>query len=117
EARNAVFYFDELHRHVIGDVLEEWNGALVRAGVSVDAADRPLTFGSWIGGDRDGNPNVTPSVTLEVIRLQHEHAIRDTLVVVDQLRQDLSFSARLVTVSDELTSSVEADLAVLPEVE
>jgi phosphoenolpyruvate carboxylase len=117
EARNAVFYFDELHRHVVGDVLEEWHTALARAGVSADAGDRPLTFGTWIGGDRDGNPNVTPSVTLQVMRLQHEHAIRDTLVVVDQLRQDLALSARLVTVSDELIRSLDADLAVLPEVE
>jgi phosphoenolpyruvate carboxylase len=117
EARNAVYYFDELYRNAVGAVLEEWRETLAGAGVVVEPTARPLTFGSWIGGDRDGNPNVTARVTLEVIRLQHDHAIRDALVVVDQLRQDLAISNRLVVISDGLVRSLDADLAVLPEVE
>ncbi len=117
EARNALYYFDALHRRAVGAVLQAWREALARAGVVTAPADVPLTFGSWIGGDRDGNPSVTPAVTLEVLALQHDHAIADLLEVVDGLRRQLSISERLLPVPDTLRRSVAADLASLPEVE
>ncbi len=117
EARNALFYLDELYRDVVGAVLEEWADALGSAGVEVEPAATPLRFGSWIGGDRDGNPNVTPAVTLDVVRLQHDHGVRDALGIVDRLRQELAVSSRLTSVSGELLRSLRADLAALPEVE
>jgi phosphoenolpyruvate carboxylase len=110
EARNAVYYFDELQRFVVGGVLQDWAELLAQFGVRTDPRKSPLSFGTWIGGDRDGNPNVTPEVTLEVIRLQHEHAIRNAVESVDGLRRDLSLSTRLAPVSPELVASVEADL-------
>ncbi len=117
EARNAIYYFDELYRRTVPHVLDELDGTLRRLGVDLPPIARPLSFGTWIGGDRDGNPNVTPEVTLDVIRLQHDHAIRDAIEVVDGLRQDLAVSTRLVEVSPSLLRSLEADLAALPEVE
>ena len=61
EARNAVWYFDELHADAVPDVLEEMADELAQAGAGRWTPERrPLRFGSWIGGDRDGNPNVTP---------------------------------------------------------
>ena len=108
EARNAVYYFDQLEREVVEEVLDQWHHRLGARGV-------PLRFGSWIGGDRDGNPNVTPEVTLEVLRLQHDHAVRRAIEVIDRLRSELALSARLAEVSEELTVSIERDLARLPE--
>jgi phosphoenolpyruvate carboxylase len=117
EARNAVYYYDELYAHAVPEVLDELAVELRRAGVELPIEARPLTFGTWIGGDRDGNPNVAPRTTFDVLALQHDHALRDTLAAVDELRADLSSSVRIAGVSDALRESVDADLAALPEVE
>jgi phosphoenolpyruvate carboxylase len=117
EARNAVYYLDELHRHAVPDTLEELVEQLGRLGIDVPVQARPLRFGSWIGGDRDGNPNVLPATTLEALALQHEHALRDALALVDGLRADLSSSVRITGVTHELEESLAADLERLPELE
>ena len=117
EARNALYYLDDLLADAVPQVLEDLRDALGGLGVELDLRARPLSFGSWIGGDRDGNPYVTPEVTLDVLVLQHEHAIRDVLALVDELIQDLSPSTLLVRVSDELPASLARDLELLPEVD
>ena len=79
EARSAMYYFDALHHDAVPDTLEALTDELARLGVELPLDARPLTFGTWIGGDRDGNPNVTAEATLDVLALQHDHAIRDAL--------------------------------------
>ena len=116
EARNAIYYLDELHAGAAGDVLEDLAGELDRVGVPLPADTRPLTFGTWIGGDRDGNPNVTPEVTWDVLILQHEHGITDALEQVDLLRGALSNSIRNSGASQELLDSLSDDLVALPEI-
>ncbi|HET9945295.1 MAG TPA: phosphoenolpyruvate carboxylase [Actinomycetes bacterium] len=117
EARNAAYYLDELMLHTVADVLEELADELAGLGVELPATARPLTFGSWIGGDRDGNPNVTPQVTHDVLVLQHGHALRDLISVIDDLMQDLSTSAQLAGASPELLASIDRDLAALPDLD
>ncbi|MFC8230014.1 phosphoenolpyruvate carboxylase [Streptomyces sp. NPDC057287] len=116
EARNAIYYLDELHANAVGDVLEDLAAELERVGVELPAGTRPLTFGTWIGGDRDGNPNVTPKVTWDVLILQHEHGITDALELIDQLRGLLSNSIRYTGATDELLTSLQTDLELLPEI-
>nr|WP_041825055.1 phosphoenolpyruvate carboxylase [Streptomyces sp. SID5468] len=116
EARNAIYYLDELHQGAAADVLEDLAAELERIGCPLPPGTRPLTFGTWIGGDRDGNPNVTPAVTWEVLLLQHEHGINDVLEVVDVLRGALSNSIRNSGASQELLDSLAADLDNLPEI-
>jgi phosphoenolpyruvate carboxylase len=117
EARNAVYYLDEMHRDAVPDTLETLVEELGRLGVALPVEARPLRFGSWIGGDRDGNPNVHPATTLEVLALQHEHALRDALEMIDDLRADLSSSVRITGVTAELEASLAADLERLPELD
>ncbi|GGK68920.1 phosphoenolpyruvate carboxylase [Streptomyces flaveus] len=116
EARNAIYYLDELHAGAVGDVLEDLTAELERVGVVLPDETRPLTFGTWIGGDRDGNPNVTPQVTWDVLILQHEHGINDALEMIDELRGFLSNSIRYSGATQELLDSLQADLANLPEI-
>ena len=116
EARNALYYLDELHGNAVPDVLDELASELERIGVKLPVDARPLSFGSWIGGDRDGNPNVTPLLTLEILALQHERAVDDALKIVDRLRNSLSTSQRIASITPELQASVDHDLAVLSDI-
>src|SRR6266403_3171340 len=61
-----------------------------------------LRVGSWIGGDRDGNPFVTAEVLRQALGMQSECALKFYLDEVHLLGGELSLDARLVTVSDQL---------------
>ena len=117
EAVNALYYLDDLFRLTVPDVLDDFAHEVARLGVTIEPTAKPLSFGSWIGGDRDGNPNVTADVTRETIVIQVGHAIRVISEALSQLRQSLSVSTRIINVSQELKNSVEQDLANIPEFE
>jgi phosphoenolpyruvate carboxylase len=117
EARNVVYYLEGLAAGALPDVLEELRDRLATIGVDLPPDGRPLRFGSWVGGDRDGNPHVTPSTTREVLTLQAVHGIRLLRSLVDHLRRDLSVSNRVSAVSPTLMARLDDVLPGLPEVE
>ncbi len=117
EAMNALYYLDDLFRQTVPEVLNDFAHQMKRIGIDVPVTARPLSFGSWIGGDRDGNPNVTAQVTSDAMVLQVGHAIRVTIAAMDALRQLLSVSTRIVGATPELSASVAKDLEHLPEFE
>ncbi len=117
EATNALYYLDDLFTNTVPEVLDDFAHELERIGVTVDPTSRPLSFGTWIGGDRDGNPHITPEVTKDAILLQTGHFVRAMLGSMDELRQTLSVSSRIAGASDELKASVAHDLDLLPEIE
>lgn len=117
EARNALYYLDDLTRGPLGKVLEDLAASFRELGVELPPDARPVSFGSWIGGDRDGNPYVTPEVTTDVVRFQRDHAVLDLLPHVDRLLEDLSISERLAGSSQALRESVDEDLTYLPDLD
>jgi phosphoenolpyruvate carboxylase len=74
-----------------------------------------LHFGTWIGGDRDGNPNVTPSVTLYALRQQHQHVMRLYQESLADLSSLLSHSSDFCHFNQALLDSIEEDRRSFPE--
>ena len=114
EARTAIYYLHTIASSVVPDLLAELDRTLATIGIELPPEARPLRFGAWAGGDRDGNPNVTPAVTLEVIGLQHDAGLREIVTRVEELLSELSSSTRVVGVTDELRASLERDAEALP---
>ena len=117
EAVNALYYLDDLFAMTVPEVLDDFARELKRLGVTISPVARPLSFGTWIGGDRDGNPNITASVTKGAITLQIGHFIRAMQAALAPLRQALSVSTRIAGASQALEESVARDLELLPEIE
>jgi len=90
EALNALYYLDDLFTQTVPEVLNDFAKEMKRINVEVPLTARPLSFGNWIGGDRDGNPNITAEVTTDAMVLQVGHAIRVTIAAMNELRQMLS---------------------------
>ncbi|MDQ4011069.1 MAG: phosphoenolpyruvate carboxylase [Actinomycetota bacterium] len=116
EARAVAYYLEQLGTHAVPDLLEDFEDELTRAAFALPPQARPLVLGSWVGGDRDGNPNVSPQVTLDVLRLYANRALNIHLALIDQLVQELSVSTRVVGVSEALRCSLGHDRRLLPEV-
>jgi phosphoenolpyruvate carboxylase len=74
-----------------------------------------LRFGSWIGGDRDGHPNVTSALTAQAIRLQQETVLKEYLKRIDALGKQLSHSDQFVPLGQALGESFAKDASMMPE--
>ncbi|MDT9595279.1 phosphoenolpyruvate carboxylase [Nocardioides zeae] len=114
EARTAVYYLRSIATEVVPELLEELDRRLATLDVALPADARPLRFGTWAGGDRDGNPNVTPAVTLEILRLQHLAGLNELHAMVGEILTEMTPSTRVVEITDELRASLEADAEALP---
>ncbi len=110
EVRNALYFFERTIVGVVPWLYHDLRVALERVYPGHEFV-MPVFLGyrSWVGGDRDGNPNVTPEVTWRTL-LQHKERILDIyLRSVTELQRELSLSARLGSVSDALAASLQAD--------
>jgi Phosphoenolpyruvate carboxylase len=76
----------------------------------------PLRWGTWVGGDRDGNPYVTPEITLATARRASHVMLGRYRDALEELIRRLSLSAEIAPATDALMRSIERDMAILPEI-
>ncbi|VTR23031.1 phosphoenolpyruvate carboxylase [Actinobacillus pleuropneumoniae] len=110
EVRNGMYYFHETLFHILPEVYQELERCLTKYYPGHHwHVPTYLRFGSWIGGDRDGNPSVTADVTWRTLEMQRKLAIREYQRILREFMKYLSFSSSIVNVSDELLQSIEKD--------
>jgi phosphoenolpyruvate carboxylase len=103
EIETGLRYYQAAFLDVIPRVNAQVRTALQERWPDAHLLERPiLRPGSWIGGDRDGNPNVTADVVRLATGSAGYTALGHYFAEITALQEELSMSARLVTVSDEL---------------
>ena len=98
EVKTGLWYFDATLWAVLPQLQADLERALEHHYPGVRAPKRWLSFGSWMGGDRDGNPNVTTAITAETIHLHRRGALEKFRSAARELARRLSVSRRRDTI-------------------
>ncbi len=117
EVKSALFYLEEVIFPLIPRFYEAFErevNAAFAGGPPIAVPSSILRFGSWVGADMDGNPNVTPDVALDTAYAQAARVIALYLDAVDGLGQALSQSTRRVPAAGALMASLESDAQAMP---
>ncbi len=120
ELDNVLFYLTDILYRIVPPFHESLQAALDQAyGPGVVTADTRdlLRFGSWVGGDMDGNPNVNGETLLESLATQREAIIRCYLPEVRRHARYLSQSTGMARFDPELAPRLEACRAAMPDVD
>lgn len=115
EIRHGLGLVSETLFEVVPRVYRQLEGAVQRTFPEL-AAHVPslLRFGTWIGGDRDGNRYVTPEVTREAVRLHQDTILRHYIEQVAELGQRLSHSRHLCQPGEALAASLAEHRRQMP---
>ncbi len=108
EARFVLYYLRQTVRFAIPAILDDIAAGMVSIGSALDPDHVPIRFGSWVGGDRDGNPNVTPDTTEAILSMQRRVALDLLIDELTVLGRELSVSANVAGVSAKLIDHLEA---------
>ena len=116
EVRNGLYFFHDSLFEAVPEVYHRLEQSIRRAYAgdpALDDLDLPpvLCFGSWIGGDRDGNPNVTHDTTRMAALMQHQTILREYAERVHALIGLLTHSNRFCTPSPAFVASLAGDEA------
>ncbi|MCK2221260.1 phosphoenolpyruvate carboxylase [Actinomadura sp. ATCC 31491] len=116
EVRTAMAAFDETLFRMVPQVYRALDAALDPATGTRPPQARPfIRYGSWIGGDRDGNPYVTAKVTRETIQIQSEHVLAALETACARIARTLTASAQFAPCSPELKTALAEAVAAHPE--
>ena len=107
EIRHGLWFFEHSLMTAATDLLGEWRGRR-------PDAPPPLVFGSWIGGDMDGNPSAGPASIAEALDHSRALALGRYRTEVRALAVEIASARSLVAISDELEASLAADAEELP---
>ncbi|MBR9971054.1 phosphoenolpyruvate carboxylase [Magnetospirillum sulfuroxidans] len=118
EIKNGLFYFRETLFDTVPRVYRNLGRALdnvygEEGGAKAFRIPAFLRFGSWIGGDRDGNPFVTDAVTKLAVRLQSREVLKHYRRRIEELQLQLTHSASLVRPSAAFEARLEADADII----
>ncbi len=120
EMKQGLYYFRECLFKAVPETYRNLEKAITRT-YGADKTDHSIRvpsfiqFGSWIGGDRDGNPFVKPATTITALRLQAVEVVREYNRRVKALLRVLTHSIEFCQPSDALMLSLERDEKTLPE--
>jgi phosphoenolpyruvate carboxylase len=116
EVNMGLDYYDASIYATLPGLYAEVAGAFeAEYGISLSTAEMPLllSFGSWIGGDRDGNPFVTPQVTREAMRMAREHLLAHYQQSLQLVLDLLTSSAQQAPISGALEERLQHYLGLL----
>jgi phosphoenolpyruvate carboxylase len=116
EVGNALWYLEDRLVDAASRVRDETLHAFTEEFGATVEEFVPVRFGTWVGGDRDGNPYVTPDVTIAAARRAAYAILALHRRDVDALVERLSLSDLLAPAPAELVTSLERDREELPEV-
>ncbi|HEX2204694.1 MAG TPA: phosphoenolpyruvate carboxylase [Longimicrobium sp.] len=120
EIQMGLDYYRQVLLSTVPTLYDEMAAAL-RAAYGAEAAARDLPcvvrFGSWIGGDRDGNPYVTPGVTRHALQLARETVLDHYVRVLEGMVERLSTSTLQRDVSPALAEALERYAATIPSLD
>src|SRR5215211_7476038 len=108
EVRTGLYFVETVFWEAIPMLYEDLEDALATHYPGVKSPSRWLSLASWMGGDRDGNPNVTHQVTAETLRLHRGLAVEKHRHSLQNLARHLSMSDHRLPPPPELTDWIEA---------
>ena len=113
EIENSLYYFRESIFACLPEIYRDLENAIksVYPEARGQAINIPniVRFGTWVGGDRDGNPFVTPEITRNALRLQQVEVLEEYSRRVSQLSKVLTHSSDQVELSSDFIASMEKD--------